>query len=331
MKVRIKKYITLVVIVAVMVGVFIYGDLSQADDATVKVSGSEPVSAKHIYGVQCSLRPDRDEWQISEIPKFKAYVPGPGNNDLWLATIVHQGCQIQVDGQSYRYIGPEWVGGFGSYDQTQWLARVGGYLTVSLDKNSWQAVRDLKLLDLTPGEHTISLGWAGYKANPTGKSDREDNPILLMSEPVRIQIIESEVTAHEVAPGDERHLQVMELFDIFLKKEPLTETERKLGIRTDLRLFHHWRPKFIWEDIPSLLELARNEELVNDMPRLVSSSYIGGPCRKGMIALWFIEGLRWEQLSLTREKQLGEKYHPVSFRLPLNPICIKEGMGMGEC
>jgi hypothetical protein len=70
--------------------------------------------------------------------------------------------------------------------------------------------------------------------------------------------------------------------------------------------------------------LAQDEELLDGMPSLMISSYIGQSCRKGMIALWLIEGLR-------REKQLGEKLHPASFRLPLNPICVKEGMGMSEC
>ena len=305
MKIRIKRSITVVMIFAVMVGVLIPDALSQADDATEEVFEPEPVPAKQIYGVQCRLRPDRDEWQISEIPKFKAYVSGPGNSDLWLATIVHKGCQLQVDRQWYRYINPEWTGGMIGRTQSDWIAKAGGFLTISLDTDHGLTLHDSKPLILVSGGHTISLGWAGYKEDPTGKSDHEDNPILLLSEPVEIQILEPKVTAPEVAPGDEQHRQVVELFGTFIQKEPLTEAEQKLGIKTDLRLFHYWRPKFIWEDIPSLLELARNEELVNDMPKLVSSSYIGGPCRKGMIALWFIEGLRREQLSLTREKQLG--------------------------
>lgn len=331
MKVRIKKYVNLAMVVAVMVGVFIPGDLSQAEDTTEKVSGAEPVLAKQIYGVQCCLRPDRDKWPATEMPKLKAYIPGPGNENLWLATNISQGCRILVDGQWYRYIGPEWTGSVGNYTLSDWIAKAGGFLSVSLGKGYWVSLSDSISLVLALGEHTISLGWAGYKEDPTGKSDREENPILLVSEAVRIQILEPKVPAQKMIPADEHFRRIIELFNSFVYKKPLTEVEQKLGIRTDLRLFYNWRPKFTWEDIPALLELARNDELLDSMPSLTISSYIGRHCRQGMIALWFIEGLRREQLSLIREKQLEEKLHPASYRLPLNPICVKDDMDLSEC
>ncbi len=81
---------------------------------------------------------------------------------------------------------------------------------------------------------------------------------------------------------------LLELFRLYVHKEPISEVEEKLGIRTDSRSFHNWLPAFTWNDIPVLLELAENEQLMNGMPRLVISSYIGGRCRRGMIALWFV-------------------------------------------
>ena len=94
-------------------------------------SKPEPVRASQIYGVRCGLRANRDKWQSSEIPKFKAHMPGQGHDDLWLATAVDQRFQIQVDGQWYGYAGREWIDGFGSHDRTQWIAKVGGYLSVT--------------------------------------------------------------------------------------------------------------------------------------------------------------------------------------------------------
>jgi len=93
-------------------------------------SKPEPVRARQICGVRCRLRAQKYQWQASETPEFKTYIFGQGNQDLWLATRVDQRFQIQVDGQWYGYTGPEWIGGVSSHGQTQWIAKVGGYLGV---------------------------------------------------------------------------------------------------------------------------------------------------------------------------------------------------------
>ncbi len=294
---------------------------------------SNPVQAKQICGVHCGLRPDKNEWQTSEIPKFKAYVPAPGSANLWLATIVHQGCQLQVDGQWYGYIDPHWTGGIGVHAKTDWLVQVGGFLSISLDDRHWVTVRESKPLVLQAGKHAVCLGWAGYKEDPTGKASREDNPVLLVSESVQIRILKSKALTEGVTLADERLRHVTELFNSYVQREPITKAEQKLGIKTDLRLFHGWRPEFTWDDIPALLEIAQNDRLIEGMPSLIISSYAGRYCREGMIALWLIEGLRREQALLQGEKQLGEKLqlHIAYSRLPLNPICTREGMAIGEC
>ncbi|MBN2181001.1 MAG: DUF4943 family protein [Sedimentisphaerales bacterium] len=331
MKIRIKKVIIALLIFAAIANVLVIGALSRAEDTQEKITGPEPVPANEIYGVRCRLLPDKDEWQANEIPRLKAYIPGPGNGNLWLATIIQQDCWLKVDEQWYRYMNPEWTGGVDVPVSTDWLVQVGGFLSVSFDKAHWVTMNDSKPLAMAPGEHAISLGWAGYKADPNGGSDYKDNPILLISEPVQIQIIESKEPGSVVTPGEERYHQVVELFEVFLMRESLTEVEQELGLRTDLRSFHSWRPDFTWKDIPALLELAEDEELLDGMPSLMSSSYMGQNCRKGMVALWLIEGLRREQITQTREEQLKEKLHIAWGRLPLNPICIKEGMGVGKC
>ena len=296
-------------------------------------SKPEPVLAGEIYGVRCRLRAGKYKWQASEIPQFKAYIFGQGNDGLWLATLVDQRIRIQVDGQWYRYAGPEWTGGVSRHGKAEWIAKIGGYLPVALDEHHWKAVRDSRPLELAPGEHSICLAWAGYKADPpsTGGHQKDENPILLVSEPVRIQIVKAPLRSGELTPDDQRRRQVRELFRGYLHREPSSAVEEKLGIRTDLRAFHNWYPVFQWGDIPALLELAENEQLLKGMPKLDVSSYTGGGCRQGMIALWFIEGLRRQQLSRVRQEQLGESQHPASSRLPLNPICVKEGVKLSEC
>jgi uncharacterized protein YegL len=90
---------------------------------------------------------------------------------------------------------------------------------------------------------------------------------------------------------------------------------------------------FEWTDIPILLALAGNEKVVTDMPRRDISSYIGGPGREGMVALWLIEGLRRGQEMMTEKEQRKPKTFPRFSGVwpPLNPICVKEGMKMAEC
>jgi hypothetical protein len=94
-----------------------------------------------------------------------------------------------------------------------------------------------------------------------------------------------------------------------------------------------WYPNFEWEDIPALLEIAKSEKIIEGIPSLIASSYTSQYCRKGMIALWLIEGIRRRQLSEQIEKQLGKKMQMALAysRLPLNPICIKEGINISEC
>jgi hypothetical protein len=293
--------------------------------AGAKASKPKTVWAKQIYDVHCRLRPNKYEWKACEIPKFKAYVPGPGNDDLWLVTVVSQGCQLQIDGIWYRYTGPEWTGALGNHDQTHWLAKVGGYLTVSLDERYWKSIKDSKPLKLKPGKHTVRLGWAGYKADATGKSEREDNPILLLSNTVRIEMLPAAGAADETPHRNEHRQRVIDLFDSYMQKETIAEAEEKAGIKTDLRSFHFWQPKFTWVDIPILLELAeRGRIMTGHIPSLSISSYIQRQCREGMVALWLIEGLRRKQTALVRQKQTGEEPRPRTYyHLPLNPICRK--------
>ena len=159
---------------------------SQASETTSMNSPDKIVPEQQIYGVQCRLLPDKNEWQASEIPIFKAYVPAPGNENLRLAAIVHQGCQVQVNNKWYRYINSRWTGGTSTHYSTAWLVQAGGFLRISLDKGHWVTIDDSKPLVLEADNRTISFGWAGYKEDLAGNNSPEENPVLLVSEPVQI-------------------------------------------------------------------------------------------------------------------------------------------------
>ena len=142
---------------------------------------------------------------------------------------------------------------------------------------------------------------------------------------VTFNIVKAEESAQEPESAEKNLQRVTELFNAYVHKQPGTEV--------DVSHLYGSVSIFKWEDIPSLLELAKKDNLLKGMPSLMISSYMGRYCREGMIALWFVEGIRRQQLSLEREKQLGEKMqmHIAYSRLPLNPICIKEGMQIEEC
>ena len=298
-----------------------------------KISKQKLMRAESIRGVRCRLWPNKSTWQSDEIPEFKAYVLKPGSNDLCLATVISLGCQVQVDGLWYHWIGPKWTGAFGAHNGSDWLANVGGYLTVMLNKRHWQNVINSKLLTLKPGEHTVRFGWAGYRTGLISKIIHKDEPILLLSNAVKIQLLPSVTTDKEILSQDEWRQGVRDLFQSYVRKETVTDAEKQTGIKLDLRSFHFWQPKFTWVDIPILLELAESDRIMTErIPSLPISSYRQKECREGMVALWLIEGLREKQAALMRQSQTGEE--PSSrtyYQLPGNPICVKEGMKFQNC
>ncbi|MBN1972297.1 MAG: hypothetical protein JW787_01560 [Sedimentisphaerales bacterium] len=304
---------------------------------------------QEISDITCNLLPEKQQWQVSEIPKFKAYIPkprdineyltkllgllgiNPENENLLMAVIEQQNCQIKVDKQWYRYINPEWTGGMGTYNDINWLVQAGAFISISLDPKHWVTLDNSSPLVLEPGKHTISFGWAGIIKSSNTNTNQKDKPVLLASKPIKIEILKSSEPSAKMSETEEHRRRVTELFNSYAHANSLTKEEQELGLKTDLRTFEEFHPKFMWEDIPFLLELAQNDNLHKGMPKLGISSYAGQYCREGMIALWFIEGLRREQVSLAREKQIGEKLHVGSYRLPLNAMCVKKGMSSREC
>lgn len=325
---RIAKHITSLVpsfiislIVLLIAGVIYTPGFALGQRKTSKPN--KPVRAKRIDGIQCRLKPNKFKWQENETPKFKAYISNKGSDNLWLVIHTCHGCQLEIDGIWHRWVGPEWTG-FGDIDQSDWLAKVGGYLSVSLNKRYWQSITDKSCPNLRPGRHTIRLAWAGYQAYNDG-SNREDHPILLSSNHVRIKILQPSDRTIKTQIRDEQRAWVTDLFHSFARKEAITDADKQTGIKIDLRPFHHLRPKFTWADIPVLLELAEsNKIMTGHIPALTISSYLQKQCREGMVALWLIEGIRRKQAALMKQEQTGEEFLPRTFYdPPLNPICIK--------
>ena len=83
-------------------------------------------------------------------------------------------------------------------------------------------------------------------------------------------------------------------------------------------------PKFSWDDIAELLKLAENDEVIGEVPKRDISSYLQDKAIKGMVALWYIEGIRERAAYIAHG---CEEFEPRAknfdmFR-PLNPFCIK--------
>ncbi|MDF1836500.1 MAG: hypothetical protein P1V35_01410 [Planctomycetota bacterium] len=55
---------------------------------------------------------------------------------------------------------------------------------------------------------------------------------------------------------------------------------------------HKWFPKLQWEDIPSLLEVAKSKRELTNFPNNPFSSQSQSTCLEGIVALWLIEGLQ---------------------------------------
>ena len=81
--------------------------------------------------------------------------------------------------------------------------------------------------------------------------------------------------------GDERTRRVRDLFGAYLRGEEIAKADRV--DRVDVMGI----PKFVWSDIPILLELAESTRNAKRIPQPMLSSYIQSRCREGMIALWF--------------------------------------------
>ena len=303
---------------------------------------SEVKPDRNISGFECTLLPEKEQWQIFEIPHFKAYIPTPPNTNeylmkllellridpdkekLRLAVIVQQNCQVQVDKQWYRYINPEWTGGMEIPTDIDWILDAGAFISISLNPEHWITLDDSKPLLLEPGKHTISFGWAGIIANSNPNSSQKDKQVLLASKPVKIEILEPSEPSEKITETEKHRRRVTELFNSYTSADILTKEEQKLGLKTDLITFNEFLPKYTWEDIPFLLELAQNDNVHKNMPKLGISSNLDPYGIEGMIALWLIEGLRCKQVSLEREKQICEKLHVRSYDLPLNAKCIKK-------
>lgn len=342
------KYLSYMKVV-MLVG-FFFAAISCLSSETISSSSENKIKPeREISEVTCDLLPEKQQWQTSEIPKFKAYIPkprdkneyltkllgllgiNPENEKLLIAAIEQQNCQIQVDKQWYRYINPDWTGGMGAYSTIDWLVQAGAFISISLDPKHWENPDNSKPLVLETGIHTITFGWAGVIRNSNTTINQKDKSVLLASKPINIEIMKSSEPTVKMPETEEHRFRVTELFNSYAHTNSFTKEEQELGLKTDLRTFYEFYPKFTWEDIPLLLELAQNDKLHDGMPKLGISSYAGQYCIEGMIALWFIEGLRREQVSLKREVQIGKKLHVNSYHLPFNAMCVKKGMSTSEC
>ena len=308
----------------------IKGSLKPAvTDRSRKVSLEQQSSVQEtVMDLQCRLRPDKTIWTSNETPKLFADIPAPGNEHIWLNAVQEHRCQVEINGHWYQWVGPKWYCATFVPLPSDWLSRNHGYLRLTLDQGYWQTVDSQTPLELSLGECTVRLAWAGRN------QDEGEKPIRILSNPVKIEIQAPVAEARKLTPGEEHRKRVADAFHRFREKGPVSSKKQEIG--SDLRFRVEGYPIYTWQDIPILLELAEsNNDMTECIPTRMISSYIQGECREGMVALWLIEGLRLRrrQKELTTGTTPGDasKWKGNPYDLPLNPMCRKKGWKRSDC
>ena len=290
---------------------------------TVAVAGSKvrpPVPGKDM-AVSCHIVAEKKTWPADEVPRLKVCVDHDGSERIELVTSPDLGCMVEVDGRWYAYAERHWVDGFDRYS-SEWIAKHGGYLSFTLHPLNLKDIANGQALKLPPGEHKVRFAWAEYERK---------QPPRLISKPVTITI-EKSGPSSQPAVKYTRERQVRDLFTAYVAQGEKNSEQ----LRFNIQLHSQWRPKFVWSDIPTLLKLAENGHIMKrNIPSRMISSYAAMECTEGMVALWFVEGLRRKQLDLLARERGSQQYPGFHARwyynLPFNPICRIEGLDMGEC
>ncbi len=198
-------------------------------------TADEPTWGEAVEGVQCRLEPEKARWVAGEVPKLTAYVRDPGKADLWLANPSAAGARLQIDGQWYRWGGELiWTGPTHSPCGQRGpfaFALSRDWLKWSDETRKTSAKDPLKL---SPGKHSVRFAYEAHRrATGDPNADLKEPPLLLISNPVEIEILPAEEPAWgEPVEGVQCRLRTVE--DVW----PLWEV-RNLGkapkFKVDLR------------------------------------------------------------------------------------------------
>jgi len=315
-----------VVLAAVLFGLLIspiytvIAEESSGSRSSKKAAARAPVPDEGLV-VSCHVVADKKAWAVDKVPRFKVCVRHGGSERIELVTNPDLGCMVEVDGAWYAYAEPQWVDGFDRYS-TDWIAKNGGYLSFVLDPINLKDIENGQRLKLAPGKHKVCFAWAEY--------EREEPPRLI-SKAVTIAI-EKPGPPSRPAAKYTRERQVHDLFAAYVAQREKNSEQ----LRFDIQLHSQWRPRFVWSDIPILLKIAESKRVMKgNIPSRMISSYAAMECTEGMVALWFIEGLRRKQLDLMARERGSQSYPGFNARwyynLPFNPFCMIEGLTMREC
>ena len=105
-----------------------------------------------VEGVQVRLRADKEVWNAGEIPTFKAEIHSEGKAAVLGTAMRRSPCDLEVDGQWYRWIFPSMASIYRPLDEF----RRG---RIVLD-GSWRIVNRGEQLVVTPGTHKVRVAFS---------------------------------------------------------------------------------------------------------------------------------------------------------------------------
>jgi len=154
-----------------------------SEEATIKWG-------KQVEGVQCGLEPEKARWAPDEAPRLTAYVRDPGKSGLWLWNPPAVGARLEIDGQWYGWGGEVvWDGPAHSSCGDR------GPFVFALSRD-WLKTSDKSPLKLSPGKHTVRFAYEAHRrATGAPDTDPKEPPVLLISNPVEIEILPAEEAA----------------------------------------------------------------------------------------------------------------------------------------
>jgi len=198
----------------------------------------EPAWGEPVSGLQIRLRAKKTLWGIPEVPAFMLEAPAfmldirnDGTQIFSYVPIMFAHCQVEVDGQWYR-----WAAKGGGYSAGVRLLKhgmqVNSAITVKLVE-SWAEKDSGETLDLMPGVHTVRVRFVtGVPPLPPWVDTK--SRVSAVSNPVEIEIVRQKSDVHPEAVSEPifqgktltQYLEALKSSDTSIRREAVTAMQR---------------------------------------------------------------------------------------------------------